>query len=156
MDKVILVASQSGYWKFWKGRDRVRMWFNWHVLFPTMLGLFGYLPSRKISGMEDLPKNVANQWRNWGKNENYLFDDETVGEVFYDKVNCDVTAFSIDDDELAPKESVDWMTSKFSSASVKPIHLVPQNFDTKKIGHFGLFKEKFRESVWKVFLEENK
>ena len=33
LDKVILVAAQSGYWKLWTGMGRLKMWFNWFVLF---------------------------------------------------------------------------------------------------------------------------
>ncbi len=58
-DKIILVAAQSGYWKFWKGIDRIKMWFNWYILFPVLLNLFGYLNSKKLSGMENLPKKCS-------------------------------------------------------------------------------------------------
>ena len=75
VDKIILVAAQSGYWKFWKGIGRLKMWFNWYILFPTLLNLFGYLSSKKLSGMENLPKTVANQWRNWSKKPDYLQTD---------------------------------------------------------------------------------
>ena len=49
VQKIILIAAQSGYWKFWKGSDKIKMWLNWHVLFPLLTKAFGYMPSRKFS-----------------------------------------------------------------------------------------------------------
>ena len=34
VQKIILLAAQSGYWKLWKGFDRVKMWTNLHILIP--------------------------------------------------------------------------------------------------------------------------
>ncbi|MEL6976993.1 MAG: alpha/beta fold hydrolase, partial [Bacteroidota bacterium] len=101
LDKIVLVAAQSGFWKFWKGVGRLKMWFNWHVLFPAFLYIFGYLKAKKISGMENLPKNVANQWRNWGKHPDYILSDRSITEFHYQKISTAITAFSIVDDDLA-------------------------------------------------------
>ena len=154
LDKIVLVAAQSGYWKYWKGIGRLKMWFNWYVLFPLILNIFGYLNSKKISGMENLPKNVANQWRNWGKKNNYLFSDKTIEETYYEQIMVDVTAFSIEDDDFAPLEAVDWLTEKFQNAKKKSVHLLPGDFSLAKIGHFGVFKERFKNTIWTQILDE--
>ncbi|WP_298884769.1 alpha/beta fold hydrolase [uncultured Polaribacter sp.] len=155
-DKIILVAAQSGYWKFWKGIDRIKMWFNWHILFPTLLNLFGYLNSKKLSGMENLPKNVANQWRNWGKKPDYIQSDESIVLKYYDKIELDISAFSIEDDDFAPQKAVEWMTSQYQNSKVKSINLNPADFKVKKIGHFGAFKDKFKTTIWEILLNEIK
>ncbi|MBL7472569.1 alpha/beta hydrolase family protein [Robertkochia sediminum] len=153
-DKLILVAAQSGYWKYWKGFARYKMWFNWHVLFPTLINMFGYLPSKRVSGMENLPKEVANQWRKWGMHPNYMFGDHGIEATFYEKIASPLTAFSIADDTLAPKEAVDWMAQRYTKAKNKHISLVPADHHVARIGHFGVFKETFRSSLWPVFLKE--
>ncbi len=153
-NKIILIASQSGYWRYWKGFGQVKMWFNWYVLFPALLNSFGYLPSKKVSGMEDLPKNVANQWRNWGKHKKYIFSELNHSSSLYSRLRLPVTAVSIDDDEFAPKGAADWMAAQYSTANKKFMHLIPKDFDTHKIGHFGLFKSKFQNSVWKILVKE--
>ena len=155
-DKIILIAAQSGYWKFWKGIDRIKMFFNWYVLFPTLLYLFGYLNSKKLSGMENLPKNVADQWRNWGKKPGYMQSDKSITLKYYDKIELEISAFSIDDDDFAPKKAVEWMTSQYRNSKIKSIHLKPTDFRVKRIGHFGVFKEKFRTTIWKILLSEIK
>lgn len=154
LNKIILVAAQSGYWKYWKGIGRIKMWFNWHVLFPLLLNIFGYLNSKKLSGMENLPKHVANQWRNWGKQQDYIISDKSILATFFKKISCDITAFSIEGDEFAPKAAVDWMTSIYAGTNKKSIHLKPVDFKVSKIGHFGIFKPKFQETIWQLLLDE--
>ncbi|WP_310556681.1 alpha/beta fold hydrolase [Flavobacterium sp.] len=112
VNKIILVNAQSGYWGFWTGFQKVKMWLNWNVLFPSLINVFGYMPSKKISGMENLPKNVANQWKNWCNSKNYLFDFLSYDSLYYDKISCDLFSYSVDDDNYAPQKSVDWLTSK--------------------------------------------
>jgi predicted alpha/beta hydrolase len=71
---IFLISAQSGYWKFWSGLDRYKLWSYWNVLFPVLSQIFGYLPSRSFSKMENLPKGVAMQWSKWCASPNYLFD----------------------------------------------------------------------------------
>ncbi len=154
MDKLLLVAAQSGYWKYWQGTGRIRMWLNWHVLFPFLLNLFGYLPSKRISGMENLPKNVAKQWSSWGKRGEYIFSEIPIAQTVYNEIASEITAISIEDDRFAPKKAVDWMTEKYCNAQIKPVHLLPSAFNTREIGHFGIFKEKFKDNLWPLLLRE--
>lgn len=154
MDKIILVAAQSGYWKYWKGIQRTKMWFNWHVLFPVLTNLFGYLPSKKVNGMENLPKNVADQWRRWGTHHKYMLGDPTIGAHYYEQIRSELIAFSMADDPLAPKPAVEWMTNIYTNAQTKRIHLYPRDHGAGKIGHFGIFKERFEPTLWKMMLKE--
>ncbi|KXX66820.1 alpha/beta fold hydrolase [Flammeovirga sp. SJP92] len=156
IDKILLVASQSGYWKFWQGFERVKMWFNWYVLFPVLISTFGYLYSKKITGMENLPSKVANQWRNWGKHSNYILSDPSIQAFYYEKIKSAITAYSIEDDFFAPKEAVQWMTRQYSQAPKKEVRLTLEDLNTSSIGHFGVFKEKFRDTIWPQFLKEIK
>ena len=105
LHKIVLVATQSGYWKLWKGKDQLLMWLNWHILFPILPPIFGYMPSKKISSMENLPKNVAKQWSNWGRKPNYLFDEFPESELFFKEIQCSMLAISIENDFYAPKRS---------------------------------------------------
>lgn len=152
--KIVLVAAQSGYWKLWSGKGRRRLWFNWHVLIPLLSHMFGYLPSKRITGMENLPKNVALQWARWGRSPEYLLSEIGAATTAYARIKAEVTAVSIEDDELATKKAVAWMTGQYSGAQMKSVHLVPADFKTSRIGHFGLFKEKFKDSLWSLMQQE--
>ncbi len=153
-DKIILVAAQSGYWKFWKGVSKIRMWANWYLLVPILTKGFGYLPSKKISRMENLPKNVAEEWAKWCRSSNYLFPYVAEDKLYFDQVRCSITAISIDDDFFAPKKSVEWLTEKFENATIKSLHFFPEDFKALRIGHFSLFTEKFKDSIWNILFEE--
>lgn len=152
--KMILVAAQSGYWKWWRGTNRIKMWLNWHLFFPARTTLFGYMPTKKISGMENLPKNVARQWSGWGRKVNYLFDDIPAEHLHFDKISARLLAISIENDFYAPTDSVDWFIEKYSNADVRKVHLDPKDFQVSSIGHFGIFREQFAASIWKDLLSE--
>lgn len=154
LQKIILVSAQSGYWKMWKGFDRVKMWANWHILFPILINLFGYMPSKRISGMENLPKNVAKQWSSWGRKPNYLFDEVSEQDLFYKNISVKAIAISIENDFYAPKDAVDFFTEKYENAEIKKLHLRPTEYNTKAIGHFGVFREKFENTLWKLLMNE--
>ncbi|GAB2810844.1 alpha/beta hydrolase family protein [Ferruginibacter profundus] len=153
-DKIILIAAQSGYWKFWKGVSKIKMWANWYLLVPALTKAFGYLPSKKISRMESLPKNVALEWATWCRSSDYLFAGFSYNKLYFDRIKCKLTSISIDDDFLAPKKSVEWLTAKFANANIKSLHFFPEVFNVLKIGHFSLFTEKFKDSIWNILLEE--
>lgn len=154
VQKIILVSAQSGYWKFWKGNEKIKMWVNWHILFPILVKTVGYMPSKKISGMENLPKNVAKQWSSWGRKRNYLFDEASEKDLFFKNISVKILAISIENDIYAPKEAVDWLTQKYQNASVSKLHLNAKDYNTKDIGHFGLFRERFADTVWKLVLND--
>lgn len=154
--KIILIAAQSGYWKFWKGNARTKMWFNWYILFPVLTRLFGYMPSKKFSSMENLPRNVARQWSNWCRSKNYLFDDVPESKRYFHQIKCPVISFSIESDVYAPKEAVHWLTKQYSASTQQVIHLHPDEFGGKTIGHFGVFSEKFEMNIWLLLLNKIK
>jgi predicted alpha/beta hydrolase len=154
VQKLILVAAQSGYWKLWKGNSKLMMWLNWHVLFPTLINIFGYMPSKKISKMENLPKRVAKQWNNWCKKPNYLFDEVSTNDLFFNSISTKILAISIENDFYAPKKAVDWFTAKYKNAEINKLHLKPSDYNTNIIGHFGVFSSKFMSNLWKLLYDE--
>ncbi|MFT3674802.1 MAG: alpha/beta fold hydrolase [Chitinophagaceae bacterium] len=152
--KIILVSAQSGYWRFWKGAGRMRMWVNWYLLVPVLTRLFGYLPAKRISRMENLPKNVALEWARWCRSSGYLCAPLLRNDLYFDRIKGKLTSISVSDDLLAPVKSVEWLTEQFSGAGIKRLHLLPEHFNCLNIGHFSLFTEKFRDSFWPVLYKE--
>ena len=156
LDKIILISAQSGYWGFWKGADKVKMFLNWYLLFPTLTYFFGYMPSKRFGKMENLPAKVAKEWAKWCRTPNYLFDYFSEDKTFFNKIKGELTSVSFDDDFFAPKKSVDWLNQKFQNVTLKRKHFSPNDFNVTKIGHFDLFKSNFKNSIWKFLLEEIK
>lgn len=146
IDKVVMVASQSGFWKDFKGFHRLKMWSFWYVLIPIFTPLFGYLPTKKLGFFENLPKNVVYEWASWGKKAAYMMHFKNANYLF-DKIEIPILSWSFPEDSFAPKETVDWLAKQYKNAQVTRIHY-PQD-EQKQPGHFGFFKLAFKELLWK-------
>jgi predicted alpha/beta hydrolase len=112
------------------------------------------MPSKRISGMENLPKNVAKQWSGWCRKPNYLFDEVSKQDLFFKNISVKAIAISIENDFYAPKDAVDFLTEKYENAEIKKLHLRPTEYNTNTIGHFGVFREKFENTLWKLVMNE--
>ncbi len=154
IDKIILIAAQGGYWKFWKGTKRFRMLLNWYLLFPLLTRVYGFFPGKRLKLMEDLPRSMSLEWRKWCTSPNYLFDHIDIDKLYYSKINCALISYSISDDRFAPKKAVDWITEKYNNTQRTRKHLNLVHFRTTKIGHFGFFKEKMKHTLWKMIVDD--
>lgn len=154
LSNVVLVASQSGHTRFWSGFSKVKMLFNWYVVFPLFCISFGYLPSKKIAGMEDLPKSMALEFARWGRQRDYLFHYKDEHELFFDQLKGTLTVYSCPNDEFAPKGAIDWLAQKYTQMKLTRKHLNPKEYGEVEIGHFGFFKSRYQHSIWKEFLAD--
>ncbi|MEW5741871.1 MAG: alpha/beta fold hydrolase [Myxococcota bacterium] len=143
---VMTVASQSGYWGHWPLPSKVAFAGLWYGLMPLTSSLFGYFPGRLGIG-EDLPRGVAQEWARWCRSAGY-FIDHGVSPAGFAKVRAPVLAFSFTDDAYAPKPAVDWLHGLFTSASVERRHLSPGDLEVRAVGHFGFFRDAYRDSLW--------
>lgn len=155
-EKVILVASQSGYYKLWQASERYKMLFAWRVLFPLFNKTMGYIPTKAFTPMEDLPGGMAMEWARWCLSPNYLFDHIDVESLYFDKISVPLYSYSTDKDKFATPPSTDWLTNKYSKALVTRIHLKPEDYGVKTIGHFGYFQKKCSSLVWPELLSKIK
>ena len=153
-DGILLVAAQTGYWKFWKGFNKLKMYLTWHFLIPILTSILGYFPGKKIGSSEDLPKNMALEWKKWCCSKNYLFDHHLNASQKYEEIHCPIVSFSAEDDNYAPKTTVDWLTDKYKNALTERKHLIPKELGIKSIGHFGFFRSKNKIPIWVTFLNE--
>ena len=146
-DGVLTVASQTGYWPYFNGRYKMRMWLFWYVMLPMFSRITGYFPAKKMGLFEDLPKGVATQWSAWGKHPDYMRSE--FPKAHFDDLQCAVRGYSIlDDEEFAPKAAVDWLHQQFINAEVERIHLVPKEFNLNSIGHFNFFRKSMQTLFW--------
>jgi len=148
IDKIVLVASQSGYWKHFRGFHQIKMWLFWYVLIPVLTPFFGYFPAKRIGLFENLPKPMVYEWMKWGRQKNYMMHYYNKKEYFFDKITVPLLSLSFPRDHFAPKEAVDWLTNKFKNAEVERIHYVPDKHNLPKLRHFGFFRERFKEELW--------
>ncbi|WP_407557318.1 alpha/beta fold hydrolase [Winogradskyella sp. 4-2091] len=150
IDTIITVASQSGYWKHWKGFERLKMITFWYVLIPVLTPLFGYFPAKKIGLFENLPKFMAYQWQRWGKHKDYILSEFKSDELQFKNFDRSMLALSFPNDEFASKSSVDWLANQFVNAKVDRQHIAPNDLNIDNVGHFGFFRKKFQDSLWNM------
>jgi len=149
IDKIVLVASQTGYWKYFKGWHNLKMWLLWYVIIPILTPIFGYFPAKVLGLFENLPKNMVYEWAKWGRQKDYLMYFHNDQEYFFDKIRVPLLSFSFPKDHFAPKATVDWLTDQFKNAKVQREHYIPSNDKLHRLKHFGFFKEEFKNTLWK-------
>ncbi|MFN8377015.1 MAG: alpha/beta fold hydrolase [Anaerolineae bacterium] len=144
------VASQSGYWRGWDGRLRLRMILLWHVVIPLLARLYGYFPARLVGmGSHDIPARVVLDWANAGRKPYYL-RSEYSGTLFdhFVAVTTPLRLYSFADDDYAPFRTVENLRALYSNAPSEHRHVTPQEVGADKIGHFGFFRKQFKDSLW--------
>lgn len=146
IDRIILIACQSGYWGLYTGLHQLKMWFFWNLMIPWMSLPFGYFPASKLGLFENLPKEMASQWRRWGKHPDYLMGYYDPDHFYFDKINAPVLSLSFPGDDLAPVKAVDWLSNQFTAAELFRVHYSQEGTDP---GHFGYFRPQFKETLWR-------
>jgi len=139
IDAMLLVASQSGYWKHWSGVRRVNLLLLWTTIIPVLSKLFGRFPARMLGLGNDLPKGAALQWARWGRSPGYIASEKIFADR-YSKYTGPILAYSFKDDAFAPARAVKALLSFYSNSSIEHRQVDPQELSLKKIGHFGFFR----------------
>jgi predicted alpha/beta hydrolase len=143
---LLTVGSGSGYYRLFP--QRLRMALTWGVLAPLLVRTFGMLPGWAGTS-EDLPAGVASQWARWCLSPDYLMSEG--GEArrkAYASLDLPLRAYSFTDDPIASPGAVRHLLSFFAGAQVEHRLLSPRQVG-RPIGHFGFFREPFRDSLWK-------
>ncbi|WAC01761.1 hypothetical protein N7U66_17985 [Lacinutrix neustonica] len=130
-DAIIMVCSQSGYWKLYKGFNRLRMYAFWNVMIPITTPLFGYFPAKKLGLFENLPKHVTYQWRKWGIQSDYMLSEFSASDLYFKTVTCNMLSLSFPRDKFAPKLAVDWLAHRFENAAMDRQHIIPKHLILK-------------------------
>lgn len=155
IDRIAFVACQLGYWRLWPWPLSYGVLMIWQII-GLMVPFFDYLPT-KIMGISslNLPSGVAEEWSQWGKTPEYLFNEvHNIDTSRYGHLSKPLLSYHFKDDKLfAPAASVDALIAKYEKATVTKRNIDPDNVDAISIGHFGFFKERFRESLWQDTLE---
>ena len=144
----LTVGSQSGYWKHWPALGRAWMWPATHVGLPLVPRLLGYFPGSRLGFGEDLPKEVTIEWASWCRHPRYLVGALGV-EREYARFKAPIRLYSISDDVFAPRRAVEALAVLYSSSKPEIRRVEPRDVNTNSIGHFGFFRERFRDSLWR-------
>lgn len=144
----LLVAVQSGHWRHWNGRRRLRMWLLWWVLIPGLSRLLGRFPGSWF-GTADLPASVARSWARWGRSRHYVCDARGAPlRPHNHRVAMPIRWLSFTDDDIAPFAAVEALRDYYPKARIERRHLAPGDLDLAAIGHFGWFRKSTPNQVW--------
>ena len=154
IDGMLSIAAGSGYW-----RDnapklmRVALYF-WCLVVPLTTKLCGYFPGGTIRKVGNLPSGVVLQWRRWCMDPLYSVGAEgEAARRSYAEVKFPVLAWAITDDELMTLRGTNTLIDLYANAPRKVECIAPADIQTKRIGHFGFFREQFRHRLWPRAIE---
>jgi predicted alpha/beta hydrolase len=153
IEAFVAVCSQHTWWRHWPPAQQPRLFVLWYLLIPGLSHALGYFPSSRFGLGEDLPKGVALEWAQWARSPQHVAS--AIGEHVrpgYAQYAGGILAYSFADDTFAPPSAVDRLLEVYSSADRTHRHVRPRDVG-RPIGHFGYFREDFRESLWRPTVE---
>ena len=149
VDGLLSVAAGSGYWRDNAPKLRRVVPYFWWVLVPLATRLCGYFPGRALKKVGDLPAGVILQWRRW-----CLHPASSVGAAgpdvaqSYGAVRFPVLALSMADDELMTLRGTHNLVNLYANTERRVESISPAELKVRRIGHFGFFRDQFRQSLW--------
>ena len=142
----LFVGVQSGYWRHWRGMGRVGMWLLTHALLPGMASLIGHVPAALFGQGEDLPAGVAAEWAAWCRDPRYAAG--ALGARGYEAFKAPIRSVWIADDAYAPRAATEAILREYAAAPSELVTVDPADHGGRTIGHFGFFRERFRDTLW--------
>lgn len=146
---LLSVAAGSGYWRENAPRLKRMVPYFWWVLVPLATRLWGYFPGRTLRKVGDLPAGVILQWRRWCLNPTYSVGAEgPAAAQSYAEVRFPVLALWMSDDELMTLRGTHSLVKLYRNAPARVERIAPEDINALRIGHFGFFREQFRQTLW--------
>jgi len=145
----VFVSSPSGSWKLWRGLPRLGMFALWHVVVPGFVRVLGYIPMSAFGQGEDLPAGVGAEWARWGRHDDYVWSyAQPRGGLGFTRWRGPLCAFAISDDGYAPRAGVEALVAMYTRAHGEVRVVRPHDVGAERIGHFDVFKPRFRDTIW--------
>lgn len=149
---VVMVGSQSGYWRLWPFPMHYGILILWYVLIPVLSALLTYFPSQWFGMGENLPAGVAMEWAAWGRQPKYVLSKKHPAKYFAE-IKAPILALNFSDDTFAPRRAAQEIMTFYANAPREQRFIDPRDLGVKSIGHFGFFRETFRDSLWQQTVE---
>lgn len=154
---MVNVAVSTGYVPHMPLRYRLLTNYFFHVFTPLSIFFTGYLKAKTFGYMEDLPRNVINEWKAWCLKKDYFFDESFYGKTVpignFKEYDFPIHTFWTVDDNISNEKNTTTFWKHISGS--KPItftKLMPAELRLKSIGHFGFFKKNMKSLLWQQAL----
>ena len=163
IDRMLLIGAHTGYWRDYAPRARAGMYLLWHTLMPLLTSALGYFPGRRLHLLEDLPAGVALEWANrrqpdfwWNKTMlDGSVDTEWRENALrrFQAIRARTLSLRFSDDVFATEAATDRLLGLFQSCPTTRMVVRPADTGRQKIGHFGFFRSRFRDTLWPPIAE---
>jgi len=148
--RVVTIGSQMSYWKDWPLRVRYGRALLWHVFFPALTRVFGYLPVRRLNMGEDLPYRFALEWASCWRSRNELLQHLSGDRSL--SMPSELVVIGISDDDIATPAAIRALHRSVIARRVTEHWIHPNEHDLPALGHFDLFREKIAAHIWPSLL----
>lgn len=150
---MINFAVSSGYYPNMPFGYRMQAYFFFYVFSPISVMLTGYVKAKPFGFMENLPKMVAYEWRDWLEKEDYFFDEKFYGKTVpvgqFKNYKFPIHTYWTADDTISnEKNTKAYWRNVNSEKAISFTKFVPQEIGLKKIDHFGFFKRVMKDKLW--------
>jgi len=158
IDRMLLVGAHTGYWRDYAARPRLPMYLLWHALMPALTRVVGYFPGRRLHLLNDLPAGVAFEWANrrrpefwWNKvtpdgEPDIQWRDNALSRFL--AIRASTLALRFTDDAFATEAATTRILGLYQNCPATRMVVGPVGAGGQKIGHFGFFRSRFRETLW--------
>ena len=149
IERAVLIASQSGYWRLYRGFERYRVYAFVKAIMPLLTRACGYFPGERVVFGTNLAPHVLYEWSRWCTCAGYFFDDPAMNAVLENArtLSADVTMIGLTDDPWATSQAIRALVPGFAQARVNHVELDPREFGLRSIGHMGFFRSA-NDALW--------
>ena len=156
---MVTFATSVGYWNFMPLGYRLQTHFFFQIFTPISNLLFGYVAAKKLGLMEDLPKQIVLDWRNWCSVPEYFFNEKyytnSAQKGFFKDLTFPIQVYWTTDDPISNAHSIPMFWKHVnSSRGIKIDCIKPEDIGEKTIGHFGFFRKKYKSNLWQMALRD--
>jgi predicted alpha/beta hydrolase len=152
-------AISTGYMPYMPLGYRLLSIYFFYIFSPIIVALTGYVKAKKFGIMENLPRNVVKEWRNWCEKPDYFFNSEFYGKTVpignFKEYDFPIHIFWATDDPISNKKSIPAFWNNVKNKQIITLQEIqPQQYQHKKIEHFGFFKKSLQPTLWQEALQK--
>jgi predicted alpha/beta hydrolase len=151
---IISISSALGYWGYFPFPMKMVVWTLWYIISPVLTKVYGYGTLKKVGWGENLSKNTFLEWRGWCMNKDYygkFLQEKLHTDKFYD-FTVPITAVYLSDDYIANDITAPLMSKFYPNSPFDVLKLQVKRYTSHKVGHSGIFKKKFQNSLWPLLV----
>lgn len=155
---MVAFAVSAGYLPAMPVHYRLLSAYFFYLFTPVSIALTGYVAAKRFRIMEDLPKNVALEWRDWCSSPDYFFDPKFAGVIVptqaYAQLPFPIHLYWTPDDTISNERNTRRFWSHIGSErGIRMEEVKAADYGVKEMGHFGFFRRSQRERLWPKVLD---